>query len=270
LQVKFPKEREKMPIVTLTTDFGEKDWYAAALKGAILKAAPEVQLIDISHQIEPFDIVQAALVLKNSWMEFPDGTIHLLAVNCVYSSQPRFVAVRHGGHYFFAPDNGILSLLLGDIALTDIRQLDDTNAPAHFAVKHIFGGALGQWVSNYDFEQLGLAFDAVLLRRILLRPVIHAHQIRGTVVHIDHFENVVLNIERELFQEVGKNRAFSLYFKRNDPIVTLSSNYSDVPMGETLCLFNSIGLLEIAINFGKAATLLGLKKEDVVELVFEE
>ncbi len=259
-----------MPIVTLTTDFGEKDWYAAALKGAILKAAPEVQLIDISHQIEPFDIVQAALVLKNSWMEFPDGTIHLLAVNCVYSSQPRFVAVRHGGHYFFAPDNGILSLLLGDIALTDIRQLDDTNAPAHFAVKHIFGGALGQWVSNYDFEQLGLAFDAVLLRRILLRPVIHAHQIRGTVVHIDHFENVVLNIERELFQEVGKNRAFSLYFKRNDPIVTLSSNYSDVPMGETLCLFNSIGLLEIAINFGKAATLLGLKKEDVVELVFEE
>ena len=259
-----------MPIVTLTTDFGEKDWYAAALKGAILKAAPEVQLIDISHQIEPFDIVQAALVLKNSWMEFPDGTIHLLAVNCVYSSQPRFVAVRHGGHYFFAADNGILSLLLGDIALTDIRQLDDTNAPAHFAVKHIFGGALGQWVSNYDFEQLGLAFDAVLLRRILLRPVIHAHQIRGTVVHIDHFENVVLNIERELFQEVGKNRAFSLYFKRNDPIVTLSSNYSDVPMGETLCLFNSIGLLEIAINFGKAATLLGLKKEDVVELVFEE
>ncbi len=259
-----------MPIVTLTTDFGEKDWYAAALKGAILKAAPAAQLIDISHQIEPFDIVQAALVLKNSWMEFPDGTIHLLAVNCVYSSQPRFVAVRHGGHYFFAPDNGILSLLLGDIALTDIRQLDDTNAPAHFAVKHIFGWALGKWVSNYDFEQLGIAFDAMLLRRILLRPVIHAHQIRGTVVHIDHFENVVLNIERELFQEVGKNRSFSLYFKRNDPIIALSSNYSDVPMGETLCLFNSIGLLEIAINFGKAATLLGLKKEDVVELVFEE
>jgi S-adenosyl-L-methionine hydrolase (adenosine-forming) len=259
-----------MPIVTLTTDFGEKDWYAAALKGAILKAAPAVQLVDISHQIEPFDIVQAALVLKNSWMEFPDGTIHLLAVNCVYSNQPRFVAVRHDGHYFFAPDNGILSLLLGDIALTDIRQLDDANAPAHFAVKHIFGWALGQWVSNHDFEQLGTAFEAMLLRRILLRPVIHAHQIRGTVVHIDHFENVVLNIERELFREVGKNRSFSLYFKRNDPIVSLSSNYSDVPMGETLCLFNSIGLLEIAINFGKAATLLGLKKEDVVELVFEE
>jgi S-adenosyl-L-methionine hydrolase (adenosine-forming) len=270
LQVKFPKEREKMPIVTLTSDFGEKDWYVAALKGAILKAAPAVQLVDISHQIEPFDIVQAALVLKNSWMEFPDETIHLLAVNCVYSSQPRFVAVRHGGHYFFAPDNGLLTLLLGDISIESIRHLDDSTAPPHFAVKHIFALGLGQLISNNDFEKLGTVSQELLLRRILLRPVINAQQIRGTVVHIDHFENVVLNIERELFDDARKNRNFSLYFKRNDPIVSLSYNYSDVPMGETLCLFNSIGLLEIAVNFGKAATLLGLKKEDVVELVFEE
>ena len=259
-----------MPIVTLTTDFGEKDWYAPAFKGAILKAAPAVQLIDITHQIEPFDIVQAALVLKNSWMEFPDGTIHLLAVNCVYSSQPRFVAVRHRGHYFFAPDNGILTLLLGDIEITDIRQLEDSIAPAHFAVKHVFALALEQLSAHFNFDQLGTASEEILLRRILLRPVIHTHQIRGTVMHIDHFENVILNIDRELFEEVRKNRSFSLYFKRNDPIVSLSSNYSDVPTGEILCLFNSIGLLEIAINFGKAATLLGLKKEDVVELVFEQ
>lgn len=259
-----------MKLITLTSDLGDKDWYAGALKGAILKAAPTAQLVDISHAVEPFEIVQAALIARNVWPEFTPGTIHLMAVNCVYQSCPRFVAVRHEGHYFLAPDNGLLTLLLGDIPVSDVRLLPTDESNAHFAVKTVFAQAVGHLAGEGSFESLGMPLEEPLLRRISLRAVMNADQIRGTVVHIDHFENVVLNIDQETFEKTAKDRPFSLYFKRNDPIITLSKNYCDVPVGEPLCLFNSAGLLEIAVNFGKAATLFGLKKEDVVEVVFED
>ena len=258
-----------MQIVTLISDLGNKDWYAGALKGALLKATGgAAQLVDISHSIEPFEIVQAALVSRNSWLEYPEGTIQLRAVNCVYDQEPRFIAVKRAGHYFLAPDNGLLSLILGEIKPEDARLLVNTDTSAHFAVKQVFSDAVGHLVSGQPMEALGEPAIAPAVEKIGLRPVINRDQIRGTVIHIDHFENVVLNIDQQMFAEASKGRSFSLFFKRNDPITTLSSNYGDVPVGETLCLFNSAGLLEIAVNFGKAATLLGLKKEDVVEVVF--
>lgn len=258
-----------MPIITLITDLGNTDWYAGALKGALLKATGEnVQLVDISHSIEPFEIVQASLVARNIWPEYPEGTIHLLAVNCVYDEQPRFIAVKYAEHYFLAPDNGLLSLILGEIKPDIARLLANKDTGAHFAVKQIFSDAVGHLAAGLPFDTLGEPATAPAVQKIGLRPVINRDQIRGTVIHIDHFENVVFNIDREMFDDASKGRGFSLYFKRNDPITALSSNYCDVPVGETLCLFNSAGLLEIAVNFGKAATLLGLKKEDVVEVVF--
>lgn len=259
-----------MPVITLISDFGNKDWYTGALKGALLKAAGEtaVHLVDISHSIEPFEIVQASLVSRNTWPEFPDGTIHLLAVNCVYDQQPKFIAVRHEGHYFMGPDNGVLSLIAGEIKPENARLLAQTDSSAHFAVKQVFADAVDHLIAGKPFDELGEPAIAPLQQKIGLRPVINRDQIRGTVIHIDHFENVVLNIDRQMFDAAAKDRSFSLYFKRNDPITSLSSNYGDVPVGEILCLFNSAGLLEIAVNFGKAATLLGLKKEDVVEVVF--
>jgi S-adenosyl-L-methionine hydrolase (adenosine-forming) len=102
----------------------------------------------------------------------------------------------------------------------------------------------------------------------MLQPVISQNQIRGSVIHIDNYDNVILNITRDLFQKISKNRPFQLYFKRHDPITQLSNYYNDVPIGETLCLFNS-DYLEIAINMGKAAELLGLKIEDTVQINFQ-
>jgi S-adenosyl-L-methionine hydrolase (adenosine-forming) len=258
-----------MPYITLTTDLGTQDWYTGALKGALLSAAPTAQLVDVSHSIRAFDIVQAALVVRNVWTEFPSDTIHALAVNCVYSPDARFVALRHEGHFFLAPDNGLLTLLFEGIPAADLRLLSVPPDAAHFSVKKTYADAVAHIAAGRDFEALGSPLDAPLLRRISIQPVITAAQIRGTVIHIDHFDNVVLNIRRDTFEEVRKNRAFSLFFKRNDPLQVLSRNYSDVPLGEPLCLFNSADLLEIAVNFGRAATLLGLKVEDVVEVNFE-
>ena len=256
-----------MNIVTLTTDFGTQDFYVGALKGALLKRHPDLHLVDISHHIPPFDIVQGAFVVQHCWSEFPEGTIHLIGVNCVYDAGYRFVAAFRQGHYFLAPDNGLLALLFDDLTPNDLRQLPIA-AQGHFLVKNTFADAVAHLVSGQPFEELG-EYPAPLLQRISIQPVITPSRIRGTVVHVDNFDNVVVNIRQEVFEKVANGRSFSLFFRRNDPITRLSGNYCDVPVGETLCLFNSTGYLEIAINLGRAATLLSLKVEDVVEVVFD-
>jgi S-adenosylmethionine hydrolase len=171
------------------------------------------------------------------------------------------------GHYFIAPDNGLLSLLFPQIPQTELRNLP-VNPAEHFAVKSVFANAVEHLMLGNNFENLG-EYAAPLLERISIQPVITPGQIRGTVIHVDNFDNVVVNIRREVFEQAAHGRSFALYFKRNDPIVQLSSNYCDVAVGEPLFLFNTAGFLEIAVNMGKAATLLGLKVEDVVEIVFE-
>ena len=112
-----------MHLVTLTTDFGVQDYYVGALKGALLRREPALKLVDITHQIKPFDIVQGAFVVANTWHEFPEGTIHLIGVNCVYQPEYRFVAVRHEGHYFLAPDNGLLTILFQQLNPVHLRTL---------------------------------------------------------------------------------------------------------------------------------------------------
>lgn len=256
-----------MQLVTLTTDFGTQDFYAGALKGALLSRTPDVMLVDISHDVKPFDIVQGAFMVQNVWPEFPEGTIHLIGVNCVYSQGFRFVATRRNGHYFLAPDNGLLTLLFPQIDPADLRSLPADSAE-HFAVKNVYAAAVAHLAGGKPFEELG-EFAAPLLERISIQPVITPTRIRGTVIHVDNFENVVVNIHRDVFEKALNGREFSLFFKRNDPITKLSGNYCDVPVGEQLCLFNTAGFLEIAVNMGRASTLLGLKVEDVVEVVFE-
>lgn len=256
-----------MQFVTLTTDFGSQDFYVGALKGALLRRAPMLRLVDITHKIRSFDIVQGAFTVQNVWREFPEGTIHLVGVNCVYSEDFRFVAARHEGHFFLAPDNGLLTLLFPQLDPVDLRNLP-ADAKEHFAVKNIFADAAAHLAEGQPFEDLG-EHAAPLLERISIQPVITPTRIRGTVIHVDNFENVVVNVRREVFEQVANGRSFSLFFKRNDPITQLSGNYCDVAVGEQLCLFNAAGFLEIAVNMGRAATLFGLKVEDVVEVVFE-
>lgn len=257
-----------LPILTLTTDFGTRDFYAGALKGALLQRCPGAQLVDITHDIAPFDILQAAFVVQQIWREFPAGTIHLIGVNCVYGPDFRFAVARRNGHYFLAPDNGILTLMFDDLQPADVRNLPSPRQE-HFAVKQVFAEAAAHLTGDKPFELLG-EYAAPLLQRISIQPVIMPGHIRGTIIHVDNFDNVIVNVRRETFEKVGQGRPFSLYFKRHDPITRLSGNYSDVPVGEQLCLFNAAGFLEIAINMGRAAGLFGLKMEDVVEIVFDE
>ena len=256
-----------MSIVSLTTDFGTRDFYVGALKGALYTRNPELRLVDISHQIEPFNIVQGAFVLRQAWADFPEGTIHLLGVNCIYGKNFQYIAAKVDGHYFLAPDNGILSLLLPDTNFKSVRLIDHPDE-IHFPVKEAFADAVEHITSGKSWSKLGKSHSN-MVQRINLHPVADHSRIRGTVIHVDNFDNAVVNITRDDFERVGQGRNFSLFFKRNDPITRLSNSYCDEEAGTPLCLFNKAGLLEIAVNMGRAASLLGLKESEVVELVFE-
>jgi S-adenosyl-L-methionine hydrolase (adenosine-forming) len=255
-----------MGIVTLTTDFGLQDYYAALVKAALLCAKPDLQIIDVSHQINNFDIVQAAFILRNTWKNFPEGTIHLIGVNDLASSEQRFLGLAYAGHFFIAPDNGLFALLFD--------QLDEpvysltVPAESAFPIKDVFAQTVWHLTQGQSFDQFAKpVLDMV--QRITFQPVISPNRIRGAVIYIDQYENAISNISKELFERVGKNRSFELYFKRHDPILKLSRNYYDVAVGESLCLINSADYLELAINMGKASSMLGLKLEDTIQIDFK-
>lgn len=254
-----------MSIVTLTTDFGLRDYYPALIKGAMLHHNAQLNIIDITHQIKPYDIVEAAFVFKNTWTQFPAKTIHVVSVNDYYNHESRYIAIQHKDHYFIGPDNGIFSLIFEDLP-REVYELDYT-IKGSFPLQEIYAQAVGHILKNESCAEIGKPIDT-LLQRITFRPVIDPSKIRGSVIYIDHYENVILNITRALFEEVGRNRPFKLYFKRHDPITQICQNYQDVAIGEPLCLFNSANHIEIAVNMGKASSLLGLKVEDTVQIDF--
>jgi len=256
-----------MPIVTFTSDFGWNDYYVAIIKGAILSENQEINFVDISHNINNYDIVQGAFILKNAYKSFPKGTIHLLSVNNFYNKKRRFLAIRHDDQYFIGPDNGIFSLLF-EKPPRDIYKLDFVNKGS-FPLKNVFAKTIGHIANKLPFNEIGIP-TAEVVERITFQPVISKSQIRGSVIHIDNYENVVTNISRDLFEKVWGERAYEISFRRNEPLQKINNNYYDVGVGETLCRFNSADLLEISINMGKAASMLGLKIEDTVQVDFDE
>ncbi len=254
-------------IVTLTTDFGSRDHYAATLKGRILCAAGEVCLVDITHHINTYDIVAAAYTLRNCYRSFPHGTVHIVIVDNYYDEQVELIAVQHDGYYFLLPDNGLLSLIIDTVSPEAAYHLPRRSEGTKGGIKQRFANAVAHIAAAQPFAEIGIpAHD--LVQRIALQPVVSKDQIKGCIIHIDNYENCILNITRESFSIFQIDQPFHLYFKRNNPITKLSEHYQDAPIGETLCRFNSAGYLEIAVNMGKAATLLGLNVEDTVQLIF--
>ena len=255
-----------MPIVTLTSDFGLADYYVALIKGALLSHNQNLTIVDITHNVKTYDIVQGAFVLKNAYSSFPEGTIHILSVNNFYSKKYCFLAARYSDHYFIGPDNGIFSILF-DKKSDDIYELE-FDKKSEFPLKDIFSKAVGHISNGLPFNEIGIKVDEIE-ERISFQPVISKSQIRGTVIHVDQYENVIVNITRDLFEQVRENRKFAIFFKRFDPIHKIHHNYTDVAVGERLCFFNSAGYLEIAINMGKASSMLGLNMDDGIQIDFQ-
>jgi S-adenosyl-L-methionine hydrolase (adenosine-forming) len=274
-----------MILITLTTDMGNRDYYVAAVKGSILRLLPGAGIIDISHHISPFDIAQASFILRNAYTAFPKGTIHIIGVNPEQikrqgpfdmRDEVNHVIVEKDGHYFIGADNGIFSLLFDDEPDRIFEITIDTGAdPKVFPVRNVFVPIAAKLASGIKPEELGFPMEQ-LRERAIFRPVAEADLIKGTVIYIDTYGNVITNITEKLFEDVRKGRSFTIYFRREEYEITeISKTYGDVPEGEKLAFFSSSGHLEIAINRGVegsgggASSLFGLKINDTVRIEFQ-
>ena len=258
-----------MPIITLTTDLGLKDYYVSSVKGAIFLQYPEATIVDITHQVPKYDIAQAAFIIKNVYQDFPKGTIHIIGVRPEGGANKSHVALFKDGHYFIGSDNGMFSLIFDSDPdkLVELKINQDTDIIT-FPTKDIFVKAACHIARGGTLEVIGTPRSAVI-QRSLFQPVIDGNIIRGAVIYTDSYGNVITNITKQLFKEVGKGRSFIIYFRQSSYNLTeLSANYNDVDDGDALALFGATGLLEIAINLGNASQLLGLRVNETIRIEF--
>ncbi len=249
-----------MPIITLTSDWGLKDHYAGSVKGAIYRLLPEAKVVDISHEVPPFDLNQAAFIIRNSYVNFPEGTIHIIGMRSEASIETPHTLVIHEGQYFLGADNGIFSLIFDDAPET-IYELDVMQDSDYFTFpsRDVFVKVACHIAEGKPLEELG-RLKTGLLRKMSFNPVIDGEMIKGKVIYVDNYENVFTNITEKFFHEVVKGRKYAIMFRSASYRITeISKSYNDVVEGEMLALFSSSGHLQIAMNQGKASSLLGLK-----------
>jgi S-adenosylmethionine hydrolase len=246
-------------IITLTSDFGTKDYLAGAFKGRLLQQYAQCNIVDISHDIAPFNFAEAAYIIKNSVTHFPSHTYHLLLVNLFDTTQSLPVIAFHEGHYYGAPDNGLLPMVLGSQPEQAVSLALPTGMQYNsLGWADLFGKAIQQVESGMPFYQLGTQPDH-LVEKFHLLANFGEDYIDGRIIFIDRFENVVVNITREEFEKVGKGRPFTIAFKSKDTIRRINEGYPQVSEGSSLAFFNAAGYLEIAVNKGNAAGLFGLQ-----------
>jgi len=256
-----------MSIVTLTSDWNLADYYIGAVKGRILSSCPDAVVVDVNHQIEAFNTLQAVYVLKNTYRNFPKGSIHIVAVNSEADAKRKYVIVKYDGHYFIGTDNGIFYLLTeGQTEL--IVEIEAENANG-FPELNVFAKAACKIIQNEDIAQLGTPKQE-LFRQLPMLPVYEDNLIIGKVIYIDSYHNIVTNISKDLFEEIRKERNFKIFVQSKQSIIDkINKSYNETDEGELLALFNTAGLLEIAITKGKVAKLLSLDTKSEIRIEFE-
>jgi hypothetical protein len=278
-----------MSIITLTTDYGLKDHFVGAIKGKILSEFIDAIIIDISHDIDPFNILETAYIIEAAYKSFPKNTVHLIGVDAELNKENKHLAIQWNNQYFICADNGILSILTQKIVPQKIvainihdrlpKETTDLDVFVTVACHLAKGGLLN--VIGKEISQIKQITE--------IKPIIanDKNSIKGNIIYIDHFGNVVTNITKKLFLEVAKGRSYEIPLfqrKNQNPIKTILNKYSDIANtdkydiknyeGDKLAIFNEAGYLEIAVfrgnrtNVGNATSLLGLSYHDVITINF--
>ena len=247
-----------MGCITLLTDFGLHDASVASAKGILMQHAPQCPIIDISHTSEPFHLQQAAYLLMAAHPSFARGTCHVAFFDVMSEENPHLILCQKNGQYFLAPDNGLLALAFPG-GLENVWQCYELKEPHTFKDWiHTVGSIVAQLQTKTP-AQLKLPRSVLKNAPQQWQLKVDVNTVECHVIYIDRFENVVINITREQFNEIGNGRPFRIQFMRDEEITELTPYYATVKESEKLCRFNSAGFLEIAINRGKAASLFGFR-----------
>ncbi|NOT93957.1 SAM hydrolase/SAM-dependent halogenase family protein [Ferruginibacter sp.] len=248
-----------MPLLTLTSDIGQQDFLVGAVKGQLLQANETFNIIDVTHHLSPFNYPQAAYVCRNAIKNFPAETFHLIMVNLFDEKPEHMLLAEHNGHFIGCADNGLLTMILEEVPQKVVAlALDKTQQKNTLYCTTIFANAFNLLLSGKNLEDIGDPSVSIQVKNPL-KPMLGNNWIEGQIIFIDNFENVIVNITKDNFEEQRKGRSFKIVFKRDEVIDKVSETYADVNEGEKLALFNSAGYLEIAINKGNAAGLFGLQ-----------
>ena len=276
-----------MAIVTLTTDFGHKDHSVSVIKAALIHQISDLTIIDISHQISPYNPSETAYILKNAFRAFPKGSIHIVGVESEWTPENIHIAIEFEGHFFIGADNGILSMVLENLKATKIVEINiHKSIVTSFPVLDVFVSVAAHIARNGALEVIGKPI--VKIKELTnINPVVNreGNQILGSVIYIDNYGNLVTNIKKSYFVEIRKTRNFIIY-ARTVKFKNIYKGYSEaidfsLPKnkrdedGKKLALFNSANHLELAVyksnpqTVGGASSLFGLDYRDPVTIKFE-
>lgn len=255
-----------MALVTFLSDFGDRDFYVPVVKAKMLSINPQLNIIDITHQIDLFDLAHAAFVLRSSFGEFPKGTVHLVAINTTASKNLGYIGVKLEEHIFIGPNNGILSLITEQEPGIMVQFVDAHCKDSTFPAKDILGPIAAKIASGASIHDFGVPLTN--FRKIMSRhPKATRQQIIGHVLRVDRCGNLITNIKKDVFDTLNPGK-FSIEFGR-ESLRQLHQSYDQVELGDCFAFFNSLDLLEIGINQGKGGDLLGLRYDSLIYINFE-
>lgn len=281
----FYQQRDTMHIITLTTDFGYKDPYVGAVKGAIYSQLEDARVVDISHEVSPFHLAEAAYIIKNAYANFPKDSIHIIGVDSELTPENKHLAVRLDGQYFICADNGIISMLTLEQRVEKIVEINiHDRINSNFTVLNVFINVACHIARGGTLEVIGKPIDDIKeLTGMRPTTITDKKQIIGNVQYIDNYGNVITNISKKLFEEFGKGRDFEIY-ARSETFKEVHKSYGaaikfDSPKrekdGKRIALWNSSMHLELAVyksnqqTVGSASSLFGLEYRDTISITFK-
>ena len=275
-----------MSIITLTTDYGNKDYSVSELKAKIYNEITDVRIVDISHNISPFNLTEAAYIIKSAYRHFPKGSIHIIGIESDLTPENAHIAMKFDDNYFIGADNGIFSMIIGDFKADSIVEINiHKNYNNTITANDVFVKIATHISRDGKLEVIGKKIDSIKEIKDI-KPVVSNdnNQIIGSVIYIDNYGNVVTNITQNTFDKIAKSRPFTIY-ARNVKFDKIFNNYSDaidysIPKdkreedGKKIALFNNLGYLELSIyksnpsTVGSASTLFGLGYRDQISIHF--
>jgi hypothetical protein len=260
------------PIITLTTDFGMSDHLVGTMKGVILKINPDARIIDIGHNVMPFDVLDAALTIGQAYRHYPPRTIHVVVVDPGVGAQRRPILVSGDQHYFIAPDNGVLSVVYEEEQKVTVRHITADHYFLNpisntFHGRDIFAPAAAWLSKNWQTSSFGEEISDYV-RFTLPKPKTTDGVVKGVVLKVDNFGNLVTNLSAEDFpQLLAPSPTFKMSVGTRE-ITKLAQTYSQGTPGEIFALVGSSGFVEISVNRGSAARALGVQRGAEVSLTF--
>ncbi len=259
-------------IITLTSDFGLQDQYVSAMKAVILGLAPDVRLVDISHDIPAQDIMAGAWVIRNSAFLFPKNTVHLVVVDPGVGTDRSPIVLKINDQYFVGPDNGIFSLFYDEFDYKAIKLNKEKywrkERSRTFHGRDIFAPVAAHLSNGVKLKDLGDPIKDLVTYHWAV-PIGDKDGLQGWVVHIDRFGNLITNISETLMEDMIGRRKVRIYVG-NTIIDHMVNTFGDVEDGDPAAFIGSSGMLEIGINKGNAAELLSVDKGAQVSLVLQK